>query len=1274
MSIEVTGPEKYEFQDLVCLRLWLRCLHLNGLKIFIEPPDGEDALFAFVNNNGVPQTIEVQVKGATVPVTMDAVADCLAHFRAKTATDSLLERLLASGEKFVLLQMSGRCTDAAARFAVNKPWIPASSHPQPIRLQDAEDLLQDVGKQYRNASAGVDLERRNRCRALAKEISPANLRLAASRLVIEERVTEDVVKAECETALRSHFLIPNDRLEDAVNALAAVIRNTKYEIRRTGKLIDACPGLITAARRFGANPMRPPDYVPRTDEASWQAALSQHRALLLSGRPRCGKSYAAMYVAAEFQTLGYEVKQGTDVEDASRFLLDRTTADRIYVLDDPLGALQPNADAFRSVEKLRWLIPRLQPNRRLIIAQSQDQLFDVMGASTLKECAIAHIQWQDLGCVGASFLAEVWESMFKQSTWREDVTTVIEPALRSGAVEVELGCLRHLASTIDELPPNPDINQIVQHARQDAKNLGLSLARVGPDMTQFLLALALGSAPGKPLKLQESAFILDRNTTELPGKSLEGGSYLGGKMETEEFPSYPSLLKLSAGVEHQMDILERRRFISVADGVLQFTHPFYRAAAQNVFDRPTSSVAREAVRQFERALFCLSPVTASAAVQNADWLGRGLANHPKEVQEIFGHVEKGMESLFPIVRDQCFEFLLRHLNELDPEQKADRAHWVESALSRSLDDVSWHQGDAWIPSHRNMLESLERELEKPPEIEICQDVEQLEEGKAGEVPPERAARVLKFYSHDPESLSLRVTQALLGFEEALIRARAVRQWFVIERTGDSELIEQVFQDRHPAVILEVFKTCARAWHKLDSQRRGILKTRLRLAAASEAVAVALLPRLVVFDRVEHFGKNPPWELFEVVMPTVFAALPHRASLIDARLYNVMKEALAFCQPEALVSICGSWLEWLKREVGVRYLGEYELSVADILVRATRRNPELRNNIIHDLLAFQASDILIYILRDLQDLWKELRDDERSLIIDVLDSDRADQRWLRAVALTRRAVPAEMQKLILGREDALDAPVASLSALLPTPLLIATVAVQCGKPGVFWNLAHSSKKFDELVRWIERQPSHIAFETAFHEAVLSMKDSRVKAIVESATLEELEKVFWLLLRQRVEWTGNFLPESWALLLSRVNKETRRDWLAHMATAAPACIDNMAEIREWLTLQEDQQSMIELLSGDTTIALLSLKLVRADESERQHIVENICGALEETPPRLFGTCDRLRSTLKIAGVHSKEISARLTTVRELCFAEREEIKSKFKEIETPPSDWISIDFHA
>lgn len=79
------------------------------------------------------------------------------------------------------------------------------------------------------------------------------------------------------------------------------------------------------------------------------ATLSADRALLLTGRPRSGKSDAAKYVASRFQKFGYTVRLLSDVKEAERFLSEPSSSQRLVVLDDPLGEPMRSRIIYKSI-------------------------------------------------------------------------------------------------------------------------------------------------------------------------------------------------------------------------------------------------------------------------------------------------------------------------------------------------------------------------------------------------------------------------------------------------------------------------------------------------------------------------------------------------------------------------------------------------------------------------------------------------------------------------------------------------------------------------------------------------------------------------------------------------------------------------------------------------------------------------------------------------------------------------------------------------------------
>ena len=127
MSIAVTAPQKFDFQDVVCVDMMLRFACADNACFFVEPMNGEDGELQFSAGSS-PSRMEIQVKGASGAVTLATVASCLAHTPARTADNTLLERLVADPTRLAVLVMSGRCDDAASVFAVGRDWT-GGPHP-----------------------------------------------------------------------------------------------------------------------------------------------------------------------------------------------------------------------------------------------------------------------------------------------------------------------------------------------------------------------------------------------------------------------------------------------------------------------------------------------------------------------------------------------------------------------------------------------------------------------------------------------------------------------------------------------------------------------------------------------------------------------------------------------------------------------------------------------------------------------------------------------------------------------------------------------------------------------------------------------------------------------------------------------------------------------------------------------------------------------------------------------------------------------------------------
>lgn len=1271
MSIAVTAPEKFDFQDLVCIELMLRFEANAGLIMLVEPEDGEDAGLTLPRHQMAPLIAEVQVKGASGPVTMTGIAACLAHCPPHQAMGTLFELLLGSRDRIAILIMSGRCDDAASAFAMPFTWDGTAPPAGRIKTGTATAFLSAFGSMPAAPSTDLAIRRKAHRDTLVSTTTADQARTALDRVLVFERVGQAELEIACDRHLMSKFRAPRDRISDVINRLRGDIKQAKRD------KADAVPQMRATLAESAPASLRPEGYVPRGIETDLVQTLSAKNCSLLSGPPRCGKSEAARWVAAEFEQLGYHVQQGADVEAASRFLLEPTNSERLFVLDDPLGGAHLDPDAGRILERLGILITKLSPQRKLIVAQSQDAIFDTLGRRQLQACSVSGHSWIDLAGYSPDFLSRLWTEMATAANVPASLTDRLANALKNSELILEPGCLQHLASSGEALSDDMPLDQAVRTAREPAKSLGRALA-AQPSMANLLIALAIGTTPNAPITAREVAFAMDGTATSLPGKVSNPfqGMQIGGEPPAKQTPTYDKTPALDDAAELDLEKLERRGIVNVV-ATIGFAHPYYRAAGESILEAPTSRIANEALRITERALFCLAPATSRAVARNLNWLFTAMSTRTDARNKLISICVDGLHSIFPATRDLCFIFLVRHLADLSDELKHELPGWVRTITRASLDDVGWENGEAVFPSE-SMIDGYEwflRSIRHVEQADVSAELEALESDGGSYLSSERAAEALAYFKHAPQALTFRAVGRLLSYDEAILRAEAARLWLSVNRADDAVLLSRIFDDESPIVAVRSFTGACSGWSSFSPDRQAAVVDGLKRVARDPFVALILLDRLVVFNRVEEFGDNPAWPIFGALMPIVLAVLPPEANISEPRLYSVMNDASDKLPVDAMMPILASWTSWLEHELARGVLiDEYALSVSAVLLDVTGTNAALRREIMTRLFALHGTSASMAIIRDFVDSWPDLDATERADVISIITSDRPDRRWLQALVLTRRVVPPDLQEVILGNPAALSADASSIIRDTPLELFNAAVAVYCGQPQPLWWLGthHTRDTIWESVVWeIAHRPEHPQFETALADIMIEQKGEDIAEIVKSAGPEHLQRLFDILLRQRINENGNYLSEAWKALFEGMKDETTREqWFDRIVDAAPVMLDDLSEIDRWLT-DEIKKKLFDRLEADLTPLLFLHALKDLPRYGLQELKDGTIAALKalltKAPPRIFGTYDRISEQCQTLGLENIELDAVLREGRDKIFRDRE--KQRDEEPHDPlPEGWI------
>lgn len=1216
------------------------------------------------------------MKGAGGAITLADVASCLAHTPPRRADHTLLERLLADEDRVALLVMSGRADDASSVYLGTRPWHVECHPASRISPTHAKALIAAfaVANVAGSDSGKLKAKRQAHNAAFAASAAEAIVREALGRVVVFDQIDDAELEARCAERLRQDHGVPSDRTTAVLLELRAAVATAKSDKS------DAFLLFRRILARASPAPIRPVDYIERGDEADLVDELSRDNVVLLSGTPRVGKTFAARWIAAGFMPLGYEVQEFADVELAERFLLEPGTAPRLALLDDPLGGSQISARATRSLARLANLIGRTRPQRKLLVAQGQEPLLATARTASLDQTVTGHRRWRDMSSPEPAFLVSLWRSLASTFAVEAALRERVADALAASTLVLEPGCLEHLAANAHRLLASASIADVARLAREDAAQLGRTLAAEG--LEDLAVSLSVATAPQEPIGLTNLAYIRGSGGSGLPSKCSALGTMVtigGPPIPPSPAPTYDERPELAAADRVGLDGLERRRLITIdAEASIGFAHPFYRAAAETLLDSPTYHTAQSIEHALERGLFCLSPKTSRATARNLDWIYERLETRPVERVTLVAHAIDGLRSFFPATRDLCFRFLLHRLPNLPVEQQQELPSWIGSVTSVTLDDLEWSDGEAHLPYGGQLGEDyFERAFRTVRRRDVAAELALLD-APEGAVTPEQAAAVLRFLASSSKVMTLTITGRLLSFDEAALRAEATRLWLSQPREGDDDILERVFADDHPSCAVAALKGVIRSWDASSPDRRARQLDGLATLAGNIAAAAAMLDHLVLFDRVEHTGEQPPWPIFERLMPIVMAVLPHNAAFIDARLFAVARSALNALAPASLVALSDGWIEWLERnERAGRLPSEFSLGVTEILLRATAAEPKRRQARVARLLSFTGTGAKITFIADLVDHWELLRADERAAVLGRLTSGHSDDRWLQAVALTRSAIPGEIVRRLLPDGLELSQTPEQLINAGPPTLIEAAVHVYSGQPQPLWWLGNhhgGEATWEPVVETIARRPDHPLFELAWDHISYAGDGKRVARIVADLGAANADRVLGILLRLKVGCTGNFMPEAWATLLRlAADPEEHGRWLDRMVDASPAILDNISDLRLWLTEESDLRGVLDRLQRDfvplemTKIAFDPPDGVDASELQKS-VVQVLEFLVRERPPLLFGTCDRLLGRLERASFDATAVVTALRDRRAAIFAEREIIEAGMDRPDPPLVGWI------
>lgn len=1211
MSVELSGPQGYEYQYLMTILVALRAYEYIDAELIVEAEGGEDAELRIPTNGGT-KIVEVQVKSESAPLGLKSITTWLAHFPNHNANNNLLSRVDSDDFRYALFIAKGRCTDETQLFCTDS-LDPHNSCPLVRdRVDDFTNILMEC---YTGRTSPLFENRHQFCELQSRCFSgrKRELQQLSKRILVWEQMDNQDVKRNLLINLNMVHSIPQGQCESVLRMLDEAVKNARNERE------DVMPEVVRILEENASEKMFTGDHINRPEIEIVYKQLKEQHVLLLTGISFCGKTHTAELIAERFRREGYVCSKVPTVDDAIRFLNHISIENRLCILEDPFGGteiLPRSADIWG---KLSTLTTKTDNHRKLIVTSRSDLIQMITRKTDIDSWKIQNFNWNDLTVRDSDLALEIWDHYCKVKPVSDEVKTKISYSLNRSVLQP--GQLRHLAHKDPSDLENKSIQELESIAKVDAIQLGQAFVnKMDNELELLLIALGISLSPTKGIS-EDQLFKLTK------------------KLDIESRSSF----------EKKLEYLEVHGYIKFEKNSWQFTHPTYYESAIFVIEHHGRFKQKRILSMIK---FAVSESSNSV-----------LLNIVKKFERLFIKFESAsaiLDQAFvclkhksPAIRDSVLPFIISQMEILDQDKQTNVMQYIENGGVEEL-NLKWDNGIPEIIEKPNF--SLHGVLGVRKNVYLAEEeikdiLEKLANPDHAESVPSqevwKASRQLILLLD--KQTNVRYLKQLMTYDEEMIRNKAA--YFIMLNFGDNpELTNAVFQDPHPFVIKNAIRGCFQVWPTLLDQTRQELIQHILNVLKKPDICAAINNFMIKFsnkhkrdsidwEEVHESWEPVIWQLWARLFPAFLNSVPTRILDFDqGYFFTTIEASVEFLDDEMKLNIAQVWYDWLDRYLENNLPRDYGLGIGNFLLKHIS-NSDSRYSLGKQLLRYDDSNLVAVSMTEYINAWSTLNVDERSELLNIFQTDRGDLRWLWAIVITRRNLPQEILLLVPKISNILSQPIETWAESLPDNVLYDCLAVVTGYYSIFDHIGlvgTDSETWRKVTIQVLHKPNHLAFPIAIkwviHKIFSGAFDQEETAIIEnlwknlcSYTDKDVRDCcFDAILEETTIYSHPCSKKLWVLFFDAVPEEEEQSYVTQIISR----IERISRNCDWLSEifgDEITKKLLRHLPEDECI--LSL-LSEMEELPKEEVFALMEVALSIYKPRLYNTINLIRNRLNVS----------------------------------------------
>ena len=1079
MSISIDGVKGYEYQYKVTLLIALLS-NADKINLFVEIEGSEDALLV-IENKGIKQNIEIQVKRENNLIDIPKLINWLSHFQERKSDNNLLQKVIDNNCSALFITHS-RCSDSTVKFRTSLQNLISQN---PISI--STEFFKEFKKVLKNQKFGKTTLMKKR-ESFCKQQShifktKAELTSTLKNCQILEEFTDEKVDNHIISILNNEHNIAQSKVSIVYLELLEIVKIG----RNTGN--DIFSNIIESVKsnKIGT-PIIDAHYKTRLEEPDLIKRIQEKGILLLTGTSQCGKTELAKTISNHFVNLGYDYQIHDNISELKRFLNSNTSDNKITILEDPFGHITLKENHIDVLRSLTEVISNKEKHHYLIVSSRLDLLYNQFNTKSIIDCKIKNNDWFDLTIKNNEIVNSFWKAISEEQSVPKEIINIVS----NGILETEensllqIGQLNYLANEEVVRLTNKKFSDLEHIARRDSKEIAENLKKSNHLSADILSYISICSNTIHKLLLSDLAYILSDSTelVSITNKEVFTSSFNDNK--SPFFPKYPTDTTLNQDTSNALNYLEERGFIYIVNDSLILTHPNYYEAGRYLFFERGSLKQKEKLDIYRKCIACLNTSTAYQASKNYFFIYDKIREDFKN--EIFDIAFLGLDSIFPSVEDNSIIFLMNYILDLDEEYYNKLILKIQNG-GTSSSYIHWQNNTPFISNESSFSKVFDKI-----DLNVINKVEkQLSDNI---LPKKHDAWIYLDTLKKKDNISFEKLRLLLQFNEAFIREKVIYEIFKRPNILNIKSINELFTDEHPTVIFSAIRASLLNWFFFTKKIKEIILELICISISKRQVAIRAFSLISTYSidyghesilrrEFNDSQKKELWDIWGELYPICMEAVPLGVHINSSRFGSTMDESLKYLNLEKGINVLNSWYKRIDYQIkNNKILDEFEMAIADNLMKLTKKDYKIRKDIFSKLVTYKDTSFILSNLKWIIEYWTDLHKSEKEQIIKLTNSDRIDSRWIKAVILNSySSPPIELTQLILGINKLDTKNVNEIYMLFPKQLIKDCLNVYCGFPQPLWWLAvhhHNCEFWEKIIRVILKNENNTGFDICLQE--------------------------------------------------------------------------------------------------------------------------------------------------------------------------------------------------